>query len=367
MATVPREKNGEQEKDATAGNWWYVAQLIAGIDASPTQKYFLTLIQTHTNKRRRYAWASQRSLAAEMGTDVSTVNRSFRWGKQLGVVGVRRVRTGKGKMDQYNEYWIVTERLKELQRPRPTDAPPETDQHTAPMPSAQPEHTAPMPSASADEHTSFGTTSTRQIPVEHTSFDGEAHGTHAVEGFEVKQCSSNSVNQRGAVSENRSPRASVTSPSEDSEKQKLLNRLHWGLRFEWTEKKPQERNFTGVKKSFHEDARALSLEWREQCSMYDGAYREERDRYDQETATKAMPKAKPVVVPTTEADAFIKGEIVIGHKSSTLLWARSAKYGWRNEVFQAFLKKHFGVKVPKYLTVDQYHQAWRELANGPPN
>ena len=103
--------------------WWYVEDLIAGLDANRTQKYLLTRIHKHTHSRKGVAWASQATLAAELGVGVSTVERCFRWATTHGVVTVRRVRTGKGQTDQYNEYCLDLDRIKALQGVRHPQSP----------------------------------------------------------------------------------------------------------------------------------------------------------------------------------------------------------------------------------------------------
>lgn len=156
---------------------WYIANLIAGLDATPTQKYLLTLIHQHTHSRKGYAWTKQETLAQEMCVDLSTAKRGFRWGKKRGIVGVRRIRTGKGKDDQYNEYWLVVERLEELQRP---------PQHRAPMTPAQ--HEAGVKSDLSRGHLAPG-----------------AWVTHDPEVLEVKQGLSKSSDRRFAAADDYPP------------------------------------------------------------------------------------------------------------------------------------------------------------------
>jgi hypothetical protein len=128
--------------------WWDALRLIAGLDATPTQKYLLTLVHRHTNRKTRRAWASQKTVAWEMSVDDSTVERIFRWGKQKGIIRVERVRKGKNPADQHNFYWLDTERMKVLQRKpeQPSsvrvDTPPK---QPAPMRVNSREHPAPMP------------------------------------------------------------------------------------------------------------------------------------------------------------------------------------------------------------------------------
>jgi hypothetical protein len=111
MATIAREKKARQ------GNQWFdVEHLIAGLDAPAALKYLLSLVHLHTNRRKGYAWAAQTYLAHEMSVSLPTVERLFRKAAAMGVVGVRRVRTGKLPQDQHNEYWLIPDRMKQLQR-----------------------------------------------------------------------------------------------------------------------------------------------------------------------------------------------------------------------------------------------------------
>jgi hypothetical protein len=82
--------------------------LIAGIHASTTQKYFLVRVHQHSYRHKGVAWASHETLAGEMGVGVPSIERYFRWAKQIGVVG-----TGN------RAYWLDVDRLKALQRVRP--------------------------------------------------------------------------------------------------------------------------------------------------------------------------------------------------------------------------------------------------------
>lgn len=153
-------------------SWWHVSGLIAGINATPVRKYFLTLAHRHTNRQKGHAWASQQTLAREMCISVSTVERLFRWGKDKGIVGVRRVKTGKGKDDQYNQYWLVIDRLQELQR--------------------QVDHPSPMRGA-GHEYPSDWVGATVKSSIEHPSNGDRAPLVGKGEVVEVKQSLNNSV------------------------------------------------------------------------------------------------------------------------------------------------------------------------------
>ena len=111
----PRPSSGPP--DSHAYKWYEVGHLIAGLDAPPNVRHLLHVAQLHWNAKKRCAWASQETLAEEMGVSLATAKRAFRKAKNLGVLGVRRIRTGKGHADQFNEYWTVPERMAQLQRP----------------------------------------------------------------------------------------------------------------------------------------------------------------------------------------------------------------------------------------------------------
>lgn len=107
------------QTDGKTNQWWQIEHLIAGLDADRDVKCLLFLIHLHRNARRGCAWAKQETLAWEMNVSLSTLERAFRTAKKLGVLDVRRIRTGKRPDEQYNEYWIVIARVEKLQRAEP--------------------------------------------------------------------------------------------------------------------------------------------------------------------------------------------------------------------------------------------------------
>ena len=115
--------------------WYEAARLIAGIDGDPNLKYLLTLVHGHTNHAKGYAWASQETLAEEMGVSLSTFERAWREAKSRGLVGVRRIREKTDK--QYNHYWLDFARLKQSQAKREHPSPVK-DAPTSEHPSKQP-------------------------------------------------------------------------------------------------------------------------------------------------------------------------------------------------------------------------------------
>ncbi len=149
--------------------WWDALRLIAGLDATATQKYLLTLVFRHTNKTKGYAWASQETLAWEMCTDTRTVQRAFQWATETGIVCVQRIRKAKRPSEQHNHYSLDVERMKLLQRQREHPTPTSGDKAH--------EHTTPVSDDSA-EHTTNRAPNTRH-------FKHGTHDTSVVEGFEV--------------------------------------------------------------------------------------------------------------------------------------------------------------------------------------
>ncbi len=156
-ARPPKDGNADRptlvKKSLTRLKWYETEHLVAGLNVSLPMKYMLTLINLNTNSKKRCAWLSQRSLASKMGVSVATVERLFKQAKAMGIVGVRRVRTGKGQADQHNEYWLVHERMAQLQR---TPLPPEDP---SPVSGDTPDHPSPMrgaPTVSNLDHPSNG-------------------------------------------------------------------------------------------------------------------------------------------------------------------------------------------------------------------
>jgi hypothetical protein len=110
-----------------------------------------------------------------MGCDVRTIGRAFHDVKQLNVATVQRIRTGRGKSDQYNRYWLNIPRLRELQ-----------GEHRTVLSDADNEHTSLLSDAHAP--------STGQIEQEHQTNTTRAPDATVREGFEVKQVLNKSSN-----------------------------------------------------------------------------------------------------------------------------------------------------------------------------
>jgi hypothetical protein len=200
------------QSDGKTNQWWHIEHLIAKLDADRDVKCLLFLIHLHTNARRGCAWAKQETLAWEMNVSLSTLERAFRTAKQLGVLDVRRIRTGKRPDEQYNEYWIVIDRVEKLQRTEP--------QHPSPMTGDTDEHPSPVKGDSEPEHPSFVTPNTRHLSSEHPSNQTGTPVTRDGEGFEVKQVASNS-GYKTSSSETATP-----DPDDDVKKIEKLYRDH---------------------------------------------------------------------------------------------------------------------------------------------
>jgi hypothetical protein len=109
MKTIPHNsRSGANRKTHTHKKreiWRYVLGLVAGIEATATQKYFLVLVHHHGYRHKGFAWASHETLAREMHVGVAVIERIFQWAKNIGVVG-----------EGNRAYWLDIERLEALQR-----------------------------------------------------------------------------------------------------------------------------------------------------------------------------------------------------------------------------------------------------------
>jgi hypothetical protein len=187
---IPKQENNQ---------WWFIENLIAELAAPPRVKYLLTLVHRHTNARKGFAWASQKELAREMNVSVRTVERVWSAATALGVLKVRRVRTGKNPADQHNEYSLNLDRLKELQSAR---------QHPTKMAAVQTEH----PTEMSDEHPTKLASNTRQNGQEHPTKRVRTPVTSVGIGFEVKQVVSTSGREKAVSSPLGSPTAYIAPP-----------------------------------------------------------------------------------------------------------------------------------------------------------
>jgi plasmid maintenance system antidote protein VapI len=94
--------------------WYEVFHLVEKLSAPSPVKHLLITIYAHTNHRKGFSWLSQEKIADAMGVTSRTVQRAFRDAQRLGVVSVRRIRTGKNPKDQYNEFWLNLDKICEL-------------------------------------------------------------------------------------------------------------------------------------------------------------------------------------------------------------------------------------------------------------
>ncbi|HEY2545769.1 MAG TPA: hypothetical protein VGI46_06880 [Candidatus Acidoferrum sp.] len=275
-------------KDA-ASQWWSVLSLIAGLDATPTQKYLLDLILRHTNSKKGYAWAEQRTLAVEMCVSVPTVERAFAWGKKLGIVIVREVRTGP--KTQHNEYWLSIERLKELQRlpEQPPSVQGASDDHPSPM-MAHSSNDDPSSVMGQDAHDPSSVKSmTHHLESDGPSFDAGWAITHDGEGFDLKHLKSTSSKDTSRERDSAAQAATVGKGSLSlsgigelhlcgfAEKLKSSLRCVLG--------KPGsmlERNLHVVREDYKEQAIALGMRMRDFGELYIEVTAEARKELDAE-------------------------------------------------------------------------------------
>jgi hypothetical protein len=333
VANIARgEKQGQEQ-------WWWVERLIAGLDATPTQKYLLTLIHLHSNSRKGFAWASQETLAHELCTDPSTVKRVFRWGKQLGVIGVRRVRTGKGKDDQYNEYWLEPERLKELQRP---------PKQGASTPLAEDEHSASTPLAPIRAR-GKSDSSKGQISMEQGANREEARGTSDLVGFEVKQVASNSGRDNIRGSSLRSPDPGV-SPEIESQIQELVRSTISLLRsYDMRIEKPRldiQFDF------FRKEANSLGVSWTEIQKLWKQVL---------ETVFPPEPAPQPQArQPEPEPE-----ESKIDPNAAETLRRHARERGMNAAQLRNYIWRNFRVPSARHLSIEQYHAAMDAIVRVP--
>jgi hypothetical protein len=103
---------------------YQILDLISKSQLPLTHRLLLHLIVRYTNRKSGIAWASQKRLAADMGAGESSVKRWFTELRAAGAIDVRRIRSGKAKTKQYNEYWIVPEKLPGLKLEHSSQASP---------------------------------------------------------------------------------------------------------------------------------------------------------------------------------------------------------------------------------------------------
>jgi hypothetical protein len=103
---------------------WYVEEDLINDSSLPgTVKHLLLVIHKSINLKKQVCWLSQAELARKMSKSRATAQRAFYTAQDAGVIANKRIRTGKGKTDQHNEYSIVWERLHELGTNHPDGEP----------------------------------------------------------------------------------------------------------------------------------------------------------------------------------------------------------------------------------------------------
>jgi hypothetical protein len=333
VANIAREQKQGQDQ------WWYVADLIAGIAATPTQKYLLALIHRHTHSRKGYAWASQRKLAWEMSVEVSTVERGFRWAKQAGLVTVRTIRTGK--TDQHNEYQLNIERLKELQRP---------DEDPAPVQGATSNHPASTPGPSGGKDPAPVQAGTPHLPSKDPANGAEGPRAHAGRGLEVKQVESTS-RERNAGGEGslRSPAPGNVSPELQPQINAMVDQLKYMLYSSDQKESPQEKKRTleVAYEYFKKSGNAIGMDFGTMTNLYNRTVQEYfAPAAPPQPEEKPAPREKTKPKPRTP-----KGKQTIAR--SHQFWL--AATGGRGT---EFLRK-VGVSAPRHLTDEQFEAAMR--------
>lgn len=148
-----------EKKERQVNQHWFVRDCIARIPGSPPFKCLLFLIDRHTNDEKGFAWASQETLAWEMGVSRSTVQREFRRARRLGIVVSRTIRGGKGKADQHNEYFLDVERMKRLRRTeQASPMTPASDEQASPMTPQSAKQASPVTMSKRHQRHSAGVT-----------------------------------------------------------------------------------------------------------------------------------------------------------------------------------------------------------------
>jgi len=371
-----------------------VADLIANLDANPTQKYFLTLVWRHRHHRKGYAWMSQENLAWEMNVDTSTIERCFRWGKNLGIVGVNRVRTGKGKADQYNQYWLALDRLKTLQRTR---------KHPAPVQDASDKHPASVTGATDPEHPLPVQASTLHFEPEHPSFaDGAPfilgsstphpcrdrfQGTSGSKVIQETRTSGGKLQEQNRNVKIAPPRMYPTRTPQIVEVLRVTVSLLNYHRYKHVVREgnpvPVE-TFAGLRKDFLKQTDALAIDFKQAVTLWEYIVRAFESFPNGEplmlnypepepapTPKTPGPTAPPKAPPTPKPIPSFQGTrkwMLRAHFYDYATHCRWTPPGYpkARKAITKFLYDRYGVKTPDKLTEEQYAEAWHALEVGPP-
>lgn len=343
-----------QRKKQGQDQWWYVEQLVVGMDATPTRKYFLTLVHLHQNRKTGVAWASQETLAREMCVDLSTVERCFRWAKQIGVVYVRAVRTGKRPSDQHNEYFQKIERLKEFQRP---------PEHPASMQGEGREHPAAMPGDTTAQHPAPMPAITLHFEQEHPANGARTPGTHAGEGLDLKQYEDKASVDNAGGSSLRSPAAApaaTTVPKTRLQEQidSAVEDLEDWMRNILEENQgiyPTEVHLAECRKLFFQSANALGIPWRKMNDLYSASVQK---IFGATPRLQAEPfLARPEAKPEPEPEDFPADKYQIKN-----LRNHARARGIDANTLRAYIWKTFRVTSPTHISMTQYFATMRYLA-----
>jgi len=111
----PKPKSPYQKPKPKDGLEWYEKEdLISGCGLSRSAKHLLLVVKRSINNKKGTCWLTQKQLAEKMSVSVPTVERAFAVAVKAEVISSQRVRKGKGKYKQTNEYFIVWAKLQEM-------------------------------------------------------------------------------------------------------------------------------------------------------------------------------------------------------------------------------------------------------------
>jgi hypothetical protein len=323
-----------QEKSHKQGNqWWYVQQLIANLDAGSdapgTLKHLLTLVHRHTNSKLGYAWASQQTIAREMSCSVPTVERAFAKAKRMGVLAIRRVRTGKNPKDQHNEFWLLIPRLKELQLPH---------QHPSPVMADADEHPSSM-MADDDRTPIKNDPSSHHFQSEQPSKTSRTPITSDGIGLDLKQVESNSGREHVRGEGSLFSPAPGVSPEIESQIQELLRRTISLLRsYDMRIEKPRldiQFDF------FRKDANSLGVSWTEIQKLW-------------KQVLQAVFPPEPAPPPQAQQPEP-EPEWHIDRNQIQNLRRHARERGWDAEILRTYVRQHYGLSCLAHLSFTQYN------------
>jgi hypothetical protein len=176
----PKSPSPYQKRKPKDGLEWYEKEdLIHGCGLSHQVKHLLLVIKRSINDKKGTCWLSQPQLAEKMGVSVDTVQRAFYAAVDAGVISNERVRTGKGKYKQTNEYYIVWDKLRGMSTPQNDVSRMSPDDMSTPQ-------NKPSTPQNGDEHTANTPLSTPQGAVSGLEFkvsnEGKQPGEQGLAG-----------------------------------------------------------------------------------------------------------------------------------------------------------------------------------------